>query len=95
MLINDKVGVPQRIAELQAEYAAKIGFAIEDMLNKYLSVMRVHPADLVTLVLNPSRNCHVTSHAYQWRTARIIRSYQGAPVRARYVKASHHEADGR
>jgi phage terminase small subunit len=33
LLTNANVGVPQRIAELEAEYATKIGFEIEDALN--------------------------------------------------------------
>ena len=83
LLTNANVGVPQRIAELEAEYATKIGFEIEDVLNKYLSVIGANPADLVSIVHEPCRYCHGTSHAYQWRTSReyaeAIREHLCAP----------------
>jgi phage terminase small subunit len=63
LLTNANVGVLQRIAELEAKYAAKVGFEIEDVLN------RAHLADLVSLMHGPCRYHHGTNHACQWRTA--------------------------
>jgi len=90
LLTNANVGVPQRIAELEAKYAAKVGFEIEDVLN------RAHLADLVSLMHGPCRYCHGTNHAISMENdPRIRKSYQAAPVRARHFKALYHEANGR
>jgi phage terminase small subunit len=70
LLTNDNVGVPLRIAELEVEYAAKIGFEIEDALNKYLSIINAKPAELTALVRGACRYCHGINHDYQWRTDR-------------------------
>ena len=64
LLINDNVGVPQRIAKLEAEYATKVGFEIEDVLNKYLSILNVEPAELTALVRGACRYCHGFNHDY-------------------------------
>jgi hypothetical protein len=70
LLTNANVGVPQRIAELEAEYATKIGFEIEDTLNKYLSIVNADPAELTALFRGACRYCHGINHNYHWRTAR-------------------------
>ncbi len=70
LLINVKSGVPQRIAEFEAEYATKIGFEIEDALNKYLSILNADPATLTSLMRGACRYCQGTNHDFQWRTSR-------------------------
>ena len=70
LLTNANVGVPQRIAELEAEYATKIGFEIEDALNTYLSILNADPAELTALVRGACRYCHGINHDYHWRSAR-------------------------
>lgn len=86
LLINVKSGVPRRIAELEAEYATKIGFAIEDALNKYLSILNADPAAITSLVRGACRYCKGMNHDYQWRTSReyaeAVRKYDTLPPSA-------------
>jgi phage terminase small subunit len=82
LLTNANVGVSQRIAELEAEYAAKVGAEIEDTLNKYLSILNADPAELTALVRGACRYCHGINHDYHWRTAReyveAVRKYDSS-----------------
>jgi phage terminase small subunit len=83
LLINVNSGVPQRIAELEAKYAAKVGFDTEDALNKYLAVINADPAHLTSLVRAACRYCQGINHGYQWRTEReyqdAVRAFDTAP----------------
>lgn len=86
LLINVKSGVPQRIAELEAEYATKIGFEIEDALNKYLSILNADPAAITSLMRGACRYCQGANHDFQWRTPReyadAVRRYEKLPPSA-------------
>lgn len=70
LLSNVKSGVPDRIAELAAEFGARCGFEIEDVFKRLQSIVEADPTALTKIVRGACRYCYGTKHAHQWRTER-------------------------
>ena len=65
-----KYGIPARIAELEAEYAAEAGFEATDVLKRWVQIATADRNELTSIEVAACRWCHGADHAYQWRTRR-------------------------
>jgi phage terminase small subunit len=98
LLTNVDSGVPARIAELEAEFAERIGFEIEDILKAHVAIVRADPSKLSRLVRGACRYCHGARHDYQWRTPRelniAVRKWNTLPTVARKLEPKPTDAGG-